>query len=430
MWESDTLPNGLTAALTNLPRRGMMAARLVFGHGAGSENPDEGGITRILMHAMAGGPSVRGTNGSFDALEQLGATLTADCTHDGASLTAVGPAARFGEILRLMAEAVMAPALTDAEIKRLTLQRAGEIRSERARPEVRARHEFIGAVHLPGSNYARPSGGTHESMTLIDAAAVRKRYARIVAPQDAILLLAGDLSGDVDADVRAAFSGWSGGGPVTHAEVRELRPTLEPIVISSLPSVTQTHVLYGGAGEPMTARAAAALHLAVYALGGWFGSRLNTVLREEKGYSYGAAASFVVRKVSGVYLPELILEAAVDSASTGPAVRVMAAEIERLIDDGLPSGELETVKECLIRSTPLTMQTSEQIVSVYGRLHEQGHGLDRVEEAARHIAAVETDVVQAAAHHLDRARLVMVAVGDPAVIKTALLENEAAHAID
>ena len=61
-------------------------------------------------------------------------------------------------------------------------------------------------------------------------------------------------------------------------------------------------------------------------LGGLFNSRLNTKLREEKGYTYGAGAGFDLRRAAGPFAAR----AAVNTEVTVPAIVDMLAELERI----------------------------------------------------------------------------------------------------
>jgi predicted Zn-dependent peptidase len=87
-----------------------------------------------------------------------------------------------------------------------------------------------------------------------------------------------------------------------------------------------------------------ALSVLVTILGGYFGSRLMTNIREEKGYTYGIG-SFALTFKKASYL---IISTEVGNEYVEPTLTEIAAEMKRLQNELISEDELETVKSYLL----------------------------------------------------------------------------------
>ena len=87
-----------------------------------------------------------------------------------------------------------------------------------------------------------------------------------------------------------------------------------------------------------------ALSVLITILGGYFGSRLMTNIREEKGYTYGIG-SFVLTFKKASYL---VISTEVGNEYVEPTLSEIAAEMRRLQTELISENELETVKSYLL----------------------------------------------------------------------------------
>jgi predicted Zn-dependent peptidase len=87
-----------------------------------------------------------------------------------------------------------------------------------------------------------------------------------------------------------------------------------------------------------------ALSVLVTIFGGYFGSRLMTNIREEKGYTYGIG-SFVLPLKNASYMA---VSTEVGNEYLEPTLKEIAAEMRRLQTEPVSENELETVKSYLL----------------------------------------------------------------------------------
>lgn len=79
-------------------------------------------------------------------------------------------------------------------------------------------------------------------------------------------------------------------------------------------------------------------------LGGYFGSRLMSTIREEKGYTYGISSQTRICRDSLLFS----ITTDVASAYAEPALSAIFDELRKLCDEPVPNEELDLVRKCMI----------------------------------------------------------------------------------
>ena len=169
-----------------------------------------------------------------------------------------------------------------------------------ANPGRRAAKQLSQELFPASARMSRPREGTEETVARIDAAGVRAFYEAHVRPATATAVVVGDLAGvDLDAVLAGTLGGWTGDAaepvpvpPVTADDTGR-------VVIVDRPGAVQTQLLIGRTGPDRHDQVWPALVLGTYCLGGTLTSRLDRVLREEKGYTYGVRAFAAGAAVAG-----------------------------------------------------------------------------------------------------------------------------------
>src|SRR5690606_9500256 len=161
----------------------------------------------------------------------------------------------------------------------------------------------------------RPTGGDRSQVRSITPDLVRDWAASLLTPDRITLVVGGDLDPQVLDLLEASFGDWT--GPATSTTTSTLRPGLPGVTIIDRPGSVQADVRIGGWGIDRSDPRWPDIRLASHAVGGGFNSRLNTVLREEKGFTYGVRLAFGPQRqggwftTSGSFRTEVVGEAMV-----------------------------------------------------------------------------------------------------------------------
>jgi predicted Zn-dependent peptidase len=383
------------------------------------------GIATIMARALSQGTGPYTAEEFAAELERCGATVHASADYTGARVSLEVPVSRLPRALGLLAEALRAPAFPASEIERLVRNRLDEIPIELANPARRAAKQLAQELFPASSRLSRPRQGTAGTVARIDAAGVRAFYEAQVRPAIVTAVVVGDLTGmDLDAILADTLGGWSGDPAAPWPVPPVTADDTGRVVIVDRPGAVQTQLLIGQVGPDRHDPAWPALVLGTYCLGGTLTSRLDRVLREEKGYTYGVRAfEQVLRSPPGgpdgaAGASALAISGSVDTASTAPALSDLWTVLRTLAAEGLTESERDLAVQNLVGVAPLRYETA---AAVAGTLADQvEEHLPDDYQAQLYMRLAQTSTAQATAAAVAAfppGRLVTVLVGDAAVIQ-------------
>ncbi|WP_411151766.1 M16 family metallopeptidase [Streptomyces sp. A30] len=419
--ERGTLDNGLTVLRCHRPGQQVVAVEVLLDAPLEAEPAGLDGVATIMARAFSEGTDKHSAEEFAAELERCGATLDSHADHPGVRLSLEVPVSRLAKALGLIADALRAPAFADSEIERLVRNRLDEIPHELANPSRRAAKELSKELFPATSRMSRPRQGTEETVEKIDSAAVRGFYEKHVRPATATAVVVGDLTGiDLDALLGDTLGSWTG----SSAELRPVPPVTADdtgrVVIVDRPGAVQTQLLIGRIGPDRHDRVWPAQVLGTYCLGGTLTSRLDRVLREEKGYTYGVRAFGQVMRSApdGTGAAMLAISGSVDTPNTGPALDDLWTVLRTLASGGLTDAERDVAVQNLVGVAPLKYETAAAVASTLADQVEQHLPDDFQATLYQQLAAtgtVEATAAVVSAFPVDR--LVTVLVGDAAQIK-------------
>ncbi|MFD7317954.1 M16 family metallopeptidase [Streptomyces sp. NPDC059883] len=420
------LDNGLTVLRCDRPGQQVVAVEINLDAPLDAEPEGLDGIATIMARAFSEGTDKRSAEEFAAELERCGATLDAHADHPGVRISLEVPVSRLPKALGLLAEALRAPAFADSEVERLVRNRLDEIPHETANPGRRAAKQLSKELFPASSRMSRPRQGTEETVERIDAAGVRAFYEAHVRPATATAVIVGDLTGvDLDKILADTLGTWTGDTVAPRPMPPVTADDTGRVVIVDRPGAVQTQLLIGRIGADRHDRVWPAQVLGTYCLGGTLTSRLDRVLREEKGYTYGVRAFGQVLRSSAPDAPGgaagaamLAISGSVDTASTGPALDDLWKVLRTLAAEGLTDAERDVAVQNLVGVAPLKYETAASVASTLADQVEQYLPDDF--QAQLYARLAETGTVEATAAAVNAFpvdRLVTVLVGDAAQIK-------------
>jgi predicted Zn-dependent peptidase len=419
--ERGTLDNGLTVLRCHRPGQQVVAVEVLLDAPLEAEPAGLDGVGTIMARAFSEGTDKHSAEEFAAELERCGATLDAHADHPGVRLSLEVPASRLAKALGLLADALRAPAFAGSEIERLVNNRLDEIPHELANPSRRAAKELSRELFPADSRMSRPRQGTEETVKNIDSAAVRGFYEKHVRPATATAVVVGDLTGiDLDELLGDTLGSWTG----STAQPRPVPPVTADdtgrVVIVDRPGAVQTQLLIGRIGADRHARVWPAQVLGTYCLGGTLTSRLDRVLREEKGYTYGVRSFGQVLRSApdGSGAAMLAISGSVDTPNTGPALEDLWKVLRTLAEGGLTDAERDVAVQNLVGVAPLKFETAAAVAGTLADQVEQHLPDDFQATLYQQLAATGTvEATAAVVNAFPVDRLVTILVGDAAAIK-------------
>ncbi len=145
-------------------------------------------------------------------------------------------------------------------------------------------------------------------------------------------------------------------------------------------------------------------------LGGTFVSRINSKLREEKGFTYGVRSTFDYRREPGPFA----VQTSVQASATTEAIADILTEI-RGIGGDRPATEAEIARAqaALTRSYPRSFETAEQVTRAVAQIALHGLPDDYFDGFVRDVSLVTAEQVSdVARRYTSPDDLHVVVVGD------------------
>ncbi|TLQ43264.1 insulinase family protein [Streptomyces marianii] len=424
--ERGTLGNGLTVLRCHRPGQQVVAVEIFLDAPLDAEPEGLDGVATIMARALSEGTDKHSAEEFAAELERCGATLDSHADHPGVRISLEVPVSRLPKALGLLAEALRAPLFADSEVERLVRNRLDEIPHETANPARRAAKELSRQLFPASSRMSRPRQGTEETVERIDSAAVRAFYEAHVRPATATAVVVGDLEGvDLDAVLTDTLGAWTGDSAESRPMPQITADDTGRVVVVDRPGAVQTQLLIGRIGPDRHDRVWPAQVLGTYCLGGTLTSRLDRVLREEKGYTYGVRAFGQVLRsdtpaspggASGAAM--LAISGSVDTPHTGPALDDLFRVLRTLAAEGLTDAERDVAVQNLVGVAPLKYETAASVAGTLADQVEQGLPDDYQAQLYARLAGtgtVEATAAVVSAFPVDR--LVTVLVGDASEIE-------------
>ncbi|GAA4968436.1 M16 family metallopeptidase [Actinoplanes utahensis] len=411
--------HGGTVVAAHLPGQLLANAVLLLDAGAARETDGREGTATVLAKSLEEGTRKRDSAAYALALEGLGAELVPSVDWDNFRVGVSAPVPLLIDAVRLAAEATRTPKLDPADVARVRDDEVTALRMDWAQPGPRADAALRADLFGADGRYNRPLHGDPTSVaavTVADVLAFHEAWLR----RPGVLLVAGDLDAlDLGALAEAAFEGTAGEPLEPAGPLGVTLPPARRTILVDRPDSVQSTLRLGHRAPERATPDYVPMTLAATVLGGAFTSRLNHLIREVKGYTYGIRGSYAMTRRSGRFE----VAAGVQTAVTAPAIRDTLGEIARTQAEGVTEAELEVARSWRAGQLSVEMQTPGAIAGALSTLVVHGLPDDYYETLRRdYLEATVEDVSRAAAEHLAVEKLTVVVEGDGAVIRDELAE--------
>jgi zinc protease len=321
-----------------------------------------------------------------------------------------GMSSKIPLALEILADVVRRPTFKSEEVERLRQQYLDNVTLALGDPGTIAR--FVAArVVFGDSPYGHPVSGTTESLTRITAADITKMHSRYYRPDNAILVIGGDISGKEGIALATKYFGdWQ--KPTTPlpslSAAESTASKTGRVVVIDKPDAGQAAVYLARTGinrkDPDYYRGIVSNSV----LSGYSG-RLNQEIRIKRGLSYGAGSQLDTRRDVGPF----VASAQTKNESGAQVAELLLGEIGRLSSAPPADVELMPRKAVVIGNFSRNLETASGLVGQVGSLALYGLGLDEINRYINNVQAVNTaDIQKFAGTRLDAKTSNIIIVGN------------------
>ncbi|MEU2245525.1 insulinase family protein [Streptomyces sp. NPDC019224] len=419
----ETLTEGVRVLRCHRPGRQLITVEIFLALPLHLEQAYVDGLATVLTRSLVEGVGHLDAQAFADRLERCGASFEAYADSPGIRAVLSVPARHLVGLLPLIGRALLEPALSDEGIQHVVRLRLDEIRYENASPARRAGMALYRHLFAAEDRISRPRQGTHESVGAIGPALVRDFHRHVMTRAAMTVILVGDLQqAHLDRSIREAFGDWPASADAAVLPAVTASGHGRTVLLDR-PGAPQTYVMAGAIAAGRRDVSWAAQEIGIYCLGGTLTSRLNLILREQKGVSYGmrAFAQPLVNPVNGASGSLAAINGAVATDATAETL----SDIRTILDDvatrGLTPEERDFAVRVATETAPIALQTSAAVATTLVQQVEQGLPDDAQARLYQELARVTTAEASAAAVRAYPGEgLVTVLVGDAARIHPAV----------
>lgn len=422
--ERAQLSNGIEVVYARRDAIPVTLMSMDFDAGVAADPQGGFGTQRLMLSAMTAGADGRDAMQIAEEQERLGANIAAFGSLDRSTVQLTTLSANLGRSLDLFAGIVLRPEFAPSEVERLREQQLAQIAAEVTQPNGLAQRALPPIIYGETHPYGRPlSGlGTASSVTPLDRDALVRFHQAWLRPETARVFVVSDRPlAEVRRALEARFGSWRGAADVDvgRKDFSVAIPAPRPrIVLVDRPQSPQS-VIYAGSVLPIQGSDdTLALNAANEVLGNNFLSRINTEIRERRGWSYGLNGQVQLREHQTPY----VINAPVQSDRTGDSIRVLMEQINGFNStNGVSETEHTRTINGNIRQLPGAYETAASILGAL-RSNELYDRPDTYWEdvAPRYRAMTAAQMDAAARAVIDPSRFVWVVVGDASVVRPQL----------
>lgn len=404
------LDNGLAVTLVEYGTLSKVTVRLAVRSGDIDEKAQEVWLADLMGDLLSQGTETKSAAEIAEAAARMGGSVDINVGEDrtdigGDVLSEFGP-----QMAALIADVAMHPKFPDSELARLKGDRGRRLAIAKSQPQQMAAEKFR-ALLYPDHPYGRIFP-TEEMLKGFTIEQVRAFYDANFGATRSHVYVAGKFdAAAMESAIRKAFGSWKRGAePAVNVPKPKNERRLETL---DRPGAVQSTIYLGmPVTDPSTADWIPQAVMNAL-LGGSFGSRITSNIREQKGYTYSPAS-----QVSTRYRDAYWVETAdVTTKDTGASLKEILAEIKKLQTEPPTEKELKGIQNYLAGTFVLQNSSRAGIIGQLSFVDLHGLPNDYLNTfVARVYAVTPQQVQQMAAKYIQPEKATIVVVGDTKVI--------------
>ena len=405
-----TLANGARVLVVENHEQPVVSIQLLLPGGHAADPAEMAGVASVTASQIDKGTESMTAQEIAEAIDFIGGQLGAGASSEWTSVSLTTITDFLDDGLGIMADVVLNPTFPEDELATEKQRRISGLRLQKSQPGALASEAFMEGVY--GSHpYGRSE--SVESIEAIEPVTLEMFHGRYYRPVGALFVVAGDVDPDtITAALESAFSGWEGAPEMDLTRPEAPARADRTMVFVHKPGSVQAVIRVGHLMPSATDADWVTLDVANQILGSGsaqFNAWMMEILREEKGYTYGAYSRMSERVGPGYFMMNGEFRNEVADSS----LMIMLELAERLRAGEIPADDLEDAKLYLTGSFPLSIETPQQVAGQVASNRLLGRSNSYLEEYRSRVDEVTTtDIARVTGELVRPSEALVVVVGD------------------
>jgi zinc protease len=294
------------------------------------------------------------------------------------------------------------------------------LKRNKANPSSLASNQLNKLIFGETNILSTEAAGTEESVNRINIEDLKDFYNSNFSPSLSKFIIAGDIDKQrVEAALSAINEKWQPKDIIMPEIKVPDAPSESRIYFVDVPGAKQSVIYIGCPALKRSDPNYYPAHVTNYKLGGSFNGLFNLILREEKGFTYGARSRFNGAGNYGTFYATSMVR----TNATLESVGIFKSEMEKYREN-IPQEYVDFTKSALLKSNARNFETLGDLLGMLNNIASYDLPLDYIKQEEAFVKGITTEkILDLAKEYIDPARMYYVVAGDAA---TQLKELEKA----
>lgn len=397
--------NGIDVLVVEHHEQPVVSIYFAFKVGDGVDPEGKEGVAGFTADQLNKGTNDKDALELASWIESVGGSVSASSQEDISVISVTLLSDYVDTAWDYLAEVVLNPTFPEKELETIRKRIKTALELELSDPDAMADRHFTELVYGDHPYGKQPTVESIESITKDDIVAF---YKRNYVPNNLLVGVVGNVKWkDVRKDIDKRFGSWKEGTPDMTEYAGAPPAGATKIYLYHKPGAVQTEIRVGHLAPTAKNEDWPAITVANRILGGGADARLFMILREEKGWTYGAYSGFSKLKDLGSFTASTQVRTEV----TDSALVELVHQLDRIRTEPVSAEDLKNAKDYLIGNFPIQIETPSQIAMKVGQNKLLGYDHDYLETWRERLAAVTVEDVQRVSNkylHPDKSYIVLV----------------------
>ena len=410
VWTAEA-PNGMKIFGIEQHELPLVTYSIVINGGHMLDDLSKPGVARFMAQMLNEGTKNRTPEELEEEIQLLGASIRIGGVQENITVSVSSLARNFEKTLALVQEMLLEPRWDEEQFSINKTRTVNNLKRNLAEPNYLASNTFNRLTLGADNIFAIDINGTVESVEAITIDDLKAFYEKNLSPSVANFHIVGDVD---KARVEKALSGLNAGWMAREVTLPTLTfppaPEKSVIYFVDVPGAKQSVISIGTMGLTRDHPDYYKADVANYMLGGTASARLFMVLREEKGFTYGAYSGFNAMKNYGTFRAY----ASVRTDATLESLELFR-DIMKEYRAGVPQETVDFTKGSLLKANALRFETNENKLGMLSTMTTYGLPGDYVRQEEDYLRGLTKEQMdETVQKYIDPMKMNYVVVGDAA----------------
>jgi len=367
VWKA-TLTNGIEVFGIQNKELPLVEINLSINGGVLQDKISLPGVAGMVASVLPQGTKNKTPEELEEEIELLGSNINMYPGKEEITLSASSLSRNFEKTVDLMKEILLEPRWDSAEFVMAQSRTKNSIIQAEAQPRSVGNQVFNRLLYGTDNIFGFNTRGTRESIDKITLDDLKGYYSNNFSPTVTKINIAGNVSMEQAlAALKSLETGWKSKDVSLNNYAVPADPEKSQICFVDIPGSRQSVIFIGYLALTRDNPDYVKADFVNYRLGGAFTSIFNQILREEKGFTYGASSYFQEMKMKAPF----VASTSVRSDATFESVKIFRDEMEKY-RNGVTENDLQFIKNCMILSNALRFETNGSLAGMLSTMSKYG----------------------------------------------------------